>query len=61
MIHADISTWEEIEYGMSFMMDKHVIFDDTLTSLKNQIEAEAESKMEAAGIDTAAVKRRIGK
>src|SRR6266498_1980574 len=33
--HADISTWEEIEYGMSFMMNKHTDFDPTLTLLKN--------------------------
>ena len=59
--HADISTWEEIEYDMTYMMDKHVLFDETLTELKNQIESEAELKMETAGIDTTAVKHRVGK
>ena len=57
--HADISTWEEIEYDMSYMMDKHVLFDETLTELKNQIESAAEEKMIAAGIDTRAVRQRV--
>lgn len=54
--HADLSTWEEIEYGMSFMMDMHVEFDSTLTSLKNLIEGEAEAKMTEAGLNGAAIK-----
>jgi putative hydrolase of HD superfamily len=58
--HADISTWEEIEYDMCYMMDKHVLFDETLRELKDQIEAEAELKMKAAGVDVEAVKRRVG-
>src|SRR5215471_6357808 len=36
--HADFSTWEEIEYDMSYMMDKHVLFDPALFELKSQIE-----------------------
>jgi putative hydrolase of HD superfamily len=59
--HADISTWEEIEYDMSYMMDKHVLFDETLTELKDQIEAEAELKMAQAGVDVKAVRQRAGK
>ena len=39
--HADFSTWEEIEYDMTYMMDKHVLFDPTLFELKTQIEDEA--------------------
>jgi putative hydrolase of HD superfamily len=58
---ADITTWEEIEYDMSYMMDKHVLFDKTLTELKNQIEEAAELKMKAAGIDTETVRKRVGK
>ena len=27
--HGDFSTWEEIEYDMTYMMDKHVQFDST--------------------------------
>jgi putative hydrolases of HD superfamily len=57
--HADFSTWEEIEYDMSYMMDKHVLFDDTLSELKKQIEEDAERKMQQAGVDTEAVKRRV--
>lgn len=57
--HADFSTWEEIEYDMSFMMDKHVLFDPTLFELKNQIEKQAEDIMQLNGIDTTLVKQRI--
>lgn len=56
---ADISTWEEIEYDMSYMMSRHTDFDETLTQLKNLIEQEAEEKMEAAGINTTIVKSRV--
>ncbi len=59
--HADIATWEEIEYDMCYMMDKHVVFDETLTELKNQIKMAAELKMQAAGIDTKVVRHRVGK
>jgi len=59
--HADLSTWEEIEYDMSYMMDRHVLFDPVLKELKDQIEAEAEEKMKAAGVDVEAVKRRVGR
>ena len=57
--HADFSTWEEIEYDMCYMMDKHVLFDKTLLELKNQIEAEAEEKMKQFGVDTKTVKQRV--
>jgi putative hydrolase of HD superfamily len=57
--HADFSTWEEIEYEMSFMMDKHVAFDETLVELKHQIEMAAEEKMISHGIDTEQIKSRI--
>jgi putative hydrolase of HD superfamily len=56
--HADLSTWEEIEYDMCYMMDKHVLFDETLFELKQQIEAGAEQKMRLAGIDTEVVRKR---
>ena len=59
--HADFATWEEIEYEMSYMMDQHVLFDETLFELKKQIEEGAEQKMKLAGIDTDAVKRRVVK
>lgn len=56
---ADIATWEEIEFDMSYMMDKHVLFDQTLTQLKALIEKEAEDKMVVAGVDVEAVKKRV--
>jgi putative hydrolases of HD superfamily len=57
--HADFSTWEEIEYDMSYMMDKHVLFDETLLELKKQIEDVAEQKMKMGGIDTDLVRQRV--
>jgi len=57
--HADFSTWEEIEYDMSYMMDRHVSFDETLVELKRQIEEAAEQKMRSAGVDTDLVRQRV--
>jgi putative hydrolase of HD superfamily len=57
--HADFTTWEEIEYDMCYMMDKHVLFDETLFELKKQIEEEAEEKMKFFGVDTKIVRRRV--
>jgi putative hydrolases of HD superfamily len=59
--HADISTYEEIEYDMSFMMDKHTEFDETISLLRQLIEDNADMKMKSAGIDTELVKARINK
>ena len=57
--HADFATWEELEYDMTFMMDKHVVFEPTLFELKAQIEEEADNKMKSNGIDTSVVKQRV--
>ena len=57
--HADFSTWEEIEYDMCYMMNKHVIFDETLFELKRQIENDAEQKMKLAGVDTDLIRQRV--
>jgi putative hydrolase of HD superfamily len=57
--HADFSTWEEIEYDMSYMMDKYVSFDPAIIELKNQIEKQAEEKMQLNGIDTDLVRKRV--
>jgi len=57
--HADFSTWEEIEYEMCYMMDKHVLFDETLFELKKQIETAAEEKMKLAGVDIALIRKRV--
>lgn len=59
--HADFSTWEEIEYDMCYMMDKHVLFDETLFELKRQIEDAAEQKMKLAGVDTDLVRKRVSR
>ena len=59
--HADFSTWEEIEYEMCYMMDKYVVFDETLFELKRQIEDDAEQKMKSNGIDTNLVRQRVAK
>lgn len=59
--HADLSTWEEIEYDMTYMMDRHVVFDETLFELKRQIETAAEQKMQFGGIDTELVKLRVNR
>ncbi len=59
--HADFSTWEEIEYEMTYMMDKHVEFDSTLFELKTQIENEATGKMQSNGVDTDLIKRKVKK
>lgn len=56
---ADIATWEEIEFEMSYMMGRHVQFDATLTQLKALIEKEAEDKMILAGVDVEAVRKRV--
>jgi putative hydrolases of HD superfamily len=57
--HASFSTWEAIEYDMSYMMDKHTAFDDTINDLKTLIEDEADTKMRMAGVDTAPIKARV--
>lgn len=59
--HAEFGTWEEIEYDMSYMMDQHVGFDRTMQQLKDLIEEQAEHKMQAAGVDVAAVKARVAR
>ncbi|QKS73362.1 HD domain-containing protein [Paenalkalicoccus suaedae] len=55
---ADIETWLPIEHEMSFRMQPHVEFDETLTLFKELIEEEAEQKLTAAGIDTEPLKQR---
>lgn len=59
--HADFSTWEDIEYEMTYMMDKHVLFDSTLFELKNQIEDQATEKMTANGINCTEIKLKAKK
>jgi hypothetical protein len=46
---------------MVYMMDKHTMFDETLTLLKNMIEDEAGVKMQQHGVDIEVVKHRAGR
>lgn len=56
--HADINTWEEIEYDLSFVIGKHVQFDETFTLLKDLIEKQAEQKLQIAGFDVLEIRDR---
>ena len=56
---ADINTWIDIEYKMSFMLEKHTEFDSILTLFKNIIEEEAEIKIADAGLDVNDLKASI--
>ncbi|WP_026571567.1 MULTISPECIES: HD domain-containing protein [Sediminibacillus] len=47
---ADIATWLEVEYKMSFLLDQHTDFDQTLTTFRHLVEQEAETKMTKAGV-----------
>ncbi|BDD07735.1 haloacid dehalogenase [Fulvitalea axinellae] len=47
---APLDTWEEIEFEMLYMMDKHVAFDENLRLFKDEIVREAEDKMKHQGI-----------
>ena len=48
--HAPLETWEEIEFEMVYMMDKHVGFDSHMILFKELIVEQAEQKMTAGGI-----------
>ncbi len=56
--HADISTWEEIEYDLSFVISKHVAFDETFVLLKDLIEQQASDKLTSAGLDVDEIRLR---
>lgn len=49
--HADITTWEEIEYELAFVMGKHVDFDSTLSTIKSIVEQQSKLKLQNAGLD----------
>ena len=48
---AGIDTWLEIEFEMTYLLGKHVNFDETLRSLKDIIVKEAEDQMNDAGYE----------
>ncbi len=56
--HADISTWEEIEYDLSFVIGKHVEFDETFIILKDLIEQQASQKLTTAGLNVEEIRLR---
>lgn len=56
--HADISTWEEVEYDLSFVIGKHVQFDQTFVLLKDLIEHQASQKLEEAGLNVSEIRER---
>lgn len=57
---ADLSTWEEVEYGLVYSkMDKHCAHDTFLSAMGSAIKQQAERKMQAGGIDVAAVKAKV--
>jgi len=56
--HADISTWEEIEYDLSFVIGKHVQFDETFILLKDLIEKQAAQKLKDAGLNVSEIRDR---
>ncbi|WP_199768544.1 HD domain-containing protein [Sphingobacterium sp. HMA12] len=56
--HADISTWEEVEYDLSFVIGKHVQFDKTFVLLKDLIEQQASQKLEKAGLNVSEIRAR---
>ncbi len=51
--HAPLDTWEEIEFEMVYMMDKHVAFDGNMGVFKDLIVEQAEEKMQAGGLSPA--------
>lgn len=55
---ADITTWEPVEYDLSYLMDRHVGFDAGLKMLKDLIEEQADHKMKASGADTEMIRNR---
>ncbi|CAG9623652.1 HD domain-containing protein [Sutcliffiella rhizosphaerae] len=55
---ADISTWLDIEYEMSFLLDKHVEFDTNLQIFKDLIEDTAIKKMANSGINISEFKEK---
>lgn len=58
---ADLSTWEEIEYDLVYTkMDEPCAHEPFLRAFCAAVKAEAEGKMARGGVDTAAVKARLG-
>ncbi len=57
---ADLSTWEEIEYGLVYnKLDKPCAHDAFLQAMSSAIKGQAEDKMRAGGVDVEAVKAAV--
>ncbi|MBB6454120.1 putative hydrolase of HD superfamily [Salirhabdus euzebyi] len=57
---ADISTWLEVEKGMTFLLGQHTEFDSFLDDLKKEIEKDGEEKLIHSGVDVTKYKESIG-
>ena len=58
---ADFATWEPIEYELVYTkMDAPCAVDPFLAAFCAAVKEQAENKMQAGGIDPAAVRRRLG-
>lgn len=59
---ADLATWEPVEHGLVYTkMDGPCAFDPFLAGFAAAVEARAEAKMRAGGVDVDAVRRRAGR
>ena len=57
---ADLSTWEEIEYGLVYTkMDGYCAHDRFLRTFCAAVKTMAEEKMARGGVDPAAIKARV--
>ncbi|PAE29702.1 HAD family hydrolase [Paenibacillus sp. 7884-2] len=56
---ANISTWIDIEYKMSFLLGKHTEFNTILTLFKDIVEEEAELKLKNEGIEIKDLKNNL--
>lgn len=57
--HAPMDTWEEIEFEMVYMMDKHVLHDEELMAFKDLVVNQAEQKMKENDISPEKYRIRI--
>ena len=50
---ADMSTWLDVERGMTFRLGRYTTFDSFLDSVRRQVEQDGADKLAAAGFDVA--------
>ena len=56
---ADLSTWKEIEFDLTFMLQQYTDFDEALEELRVLIVKRAEAKYTKFGKDPIKIKRRL--